>query len=813
MPVAIASTIGVVVDRYLTPPALVEIVLAIGGIVAWFTAFSRRSKSASFWLCLTAAGMGDFYHHDHCSNFDTHDIGTFATETPTPIRLRGMLEEEPTTRPANDSPLLSYKREKSSGTVLEVNSIYTTEGWQPASGRVRLTVDGSMDGLHLGDTIQLSGKIALPNIASNPGEWDTRSRLLDQRITAEMRSGNADGAVRLDEGWRSSILGWLAVIRGWGTRTLMESLPKDEAGVAAALLLGDGSVMDRGEWDVYIRTGVVHVLAISGQHLVVLAGFLWMVLRVLGIRRRRGAWFIAILIVGYAVLTGGRPSAVRAAVMVCVICGGIVLRRPVMAANAFAFAWLIVLALNPADLFNAGCQLSFLSVFVLIWFAAPLLMRNERDPVQQLIDESRTIPEKALRAIGRIVWIAYAVSFILGVANAPLILYWQNLVSPAGIVLGPPLLMLTSIALIAGFLLLLIRPLGMWAIFPLAWIVALSLALCGWLVHLADGLPWAAVYAPAPSMLWLAGFYVLLAASILIDGQWRRRVVIGLAVWTLGGLLLGAMPSRTDEMRATFLAVGHGGCTVIETPDGRVLLYDAGTTFGPEVVRRVIAPYLWSRGIGRIDEVFLSHADLDHFNGVPELLRRFKVGRITHTPSFPDKDTKGVAVVLEAIDRHGVERRTATLGDRFTSGEVTIDVLHPPVDGSSEYANENARSLVLLVSHAGHSLLLTGDLEKAGLSALREQKPTSVDVMLAPHHGSKDANVPDLAAWAQPRLVISCQEPKPVVGLLAVYGPRGGQVLDTATAGAITVRSHKSGLIAETFRTQERIVVRRGAGR
>src|SRR5207244_842658 len=127
--------------------------------------------------------------------------------------------------------------------------------------------------------------------------------------------------------------------------------------------------------------------------------------------------------------------------------------------------------------------------------------------------------------------------------------------------------------------------------------------------------------------------------------------------------------------------VGHGGCTVLETPDGRTLLYDAGAIAGPDVARRLIAPYLWHRGIRRIDEVFLSHADLDHFNGIPDLLNRFNVGRVTCTPSFADKATPAVAHTLAALDRHGVAVRIVQAGDRFGAGTVLFDVLHPPTVG------------------------------------------------------------------------------------------------------------------------------------
>src|SRR5262249_48439496 len=240
-------------------------------------------------------------------------------------------------------------------------------------------------------------------------------------------------------------------------------------------------------------------------------------------------------------------------------------------------------------------------------------------------------------------------------------------------------------------------------------------------------------------------------------------------------------------LRRPFRAGGSGGCGVTEAPDGGVLLYDAGTTRGPDVPRRVIAPFLWSRGIRRIDEVFISHADLDHYNGLPALMDRFPVGQVTLTPSFHEKPTPGVGETLAAIDRHGVRLRVAKTADRFDAGEVTIEVLHPPEVGPT--GNENARSMVLLVRHAGHTVLLTGDLDGPGQDAVRQRPLSPVDVMLAPHHGAVSANtgfrgkddrvMPGLmASWARPRFVVSSQGPDPRAHLAESYGAAGGVVWD-----------------------------------
>jgi competence protein ComEC len=166
-------------------------------------------------------------------------------------------------------------------------------------------------------------------------------------------------------------------------------------------------------------------------------------------------------------------------------------------------------------------------------------------------------------------------------------------------------------------------------------------------------------------------------------------------------------------------------------------------------------------------------------------------------------------------------------GGRFSAGSVTFDVLHPPRDLQGEglrgvrEGNENARSLVLLMRHEGHTIFLTGDLEGAGQSLVVSRPIAPVDVMLAPHHGAKNANAPRgssqnpepglMAAWARPKLVVSSQRPgTPTEHLHASYGAAGATVWDTPTAGAATLRSHSTGLVADAFRTGERRVISRG---
>ncbi len=515
-------------------------------------------------------------------------------------------------------------------------------------------------------------------------------------------------------------------------------LPPERQGVAIALVLGDGAPMTQDDWEKYIRTGVIHGLAISGWHLVVLAWFLGFGLRFLRLRTRQAAILTALFLLAYAFLVGGRPPAMRAAVAVCSLSLGLLVRRPPLAANNFALAWLIVLLLNPTDMFNLGCQLSFIAVAVLTWGLRGWTTPGD-DPLGQLVGESRPTWMQMPMSICRQTLLSYAITLPVWVVLAPLVAGRHNMLSLAGLVIGPPTVLLTSIALLAGFALLVLAPLCP----PLAQVAALitdwSLAGCDGLVAFAESVPGSCWYVPQVPPWWLWVFYVGVLGLIMLPTLRRLWTwcVLALLVLLTFGLASGAARPPTGEFRCAFLAVGHGGCAVLETPNGQTMLYDVGSLAGPEMVRRHVAPYLWHRGVRRIDEVFLSHADLDHFNGLVALLERFSVGQISCTPTFQQRQTLPAQLIVRELERRRVPVRMLASGTGLRAGQVEMDVLHPPQIGPD--GNENSRSLVLLIRHAGHTVLLTGDLEGPGLEMVTRKSPPKIDILMAPHHGNKAA--------------------------------------------------------------------------
>ena len=809
VPVALAATAGIILDRYLDIPIAISLIGALAALACFVLhGAGPRRMLGLVYLWTGCAALGAAYHNVHRSRAAPDDIVHFASEDGRPARVRGVIDSQPTVTPGTtDDPLRSFQRKASIRFLLQVTATQdlNSRDWQTASGVIQVTAQGRSEDLAAGDEIEALGRLSLPESPGNPGEFAYLSHLRDRQVSALLLVRDIRELRRLDRS-RWSPSAWLAAPRTWGQDVLTGAIPGPHGDLATALLLGDSPGMTQNDWDQYQRTGVIHVLAISGQHLVVLAGFMWLAFRLAGLRHRRSAPLVALFLFLYALVAGGRPPVMRSAWMMLAYTGGVLLKRPIQHANVFALAWLLVVLWNPADVFNAGCQLSFLAVAVLVW-GVPTLGSSD-DPLKPLVDASRSWPMALLLDVGRWIGVAYLVNAMVWLAVAPLVAFHFHTVSPVALLLGPPLVLLTSIALLAGFAVLLLAPLGGPLLWPFAIATEWSMAGCSWLNGLGASLPGAYFYVPDVPSWWLWLFYPALLIGLArgaIQNHWR----VGFGA-IFGGVAIGLIallwrPSP-GEFRCTFLAVGHGGCAVIESPGGQVLLYDTGSISGPDVTRRHVAPYLWSRGIRRIDEVLLSHADLDHFNGLADLVDRFTVSRVTHTPSFGQRDMAPVRATLAAVERRGIPVRIASAGEHWDVDRLSIDVLHPPPEGPA--GKENARSLVLLLRHRETAVLLTGDLEDDGLTRVLAMPPTKVDVLMAPHHGSANSNTKQLAEWASPRLVIICQaRTDDTTAATKAYAETQSTVLGTWPHGAVTLRSGRSGARVETFRTGRQIVL------
>ena len=795
---------GVAVDRWLDPWGTFAWSLAAMAC-ALVAALARRAEGLRGPATIAAfVALGAAWHHQHWSDLAPDDLARAPWESagPRPAWLRGVPVEAATFRPGQNGP----DDRGSTRTTLALTAIHEGQGWRPISGQVQTFVVGDRSDLVPGRAVEAAGVLSSIDGPLNPGQVDfrpvLRARGIRLRLAVDDPSGIWPDPSGPDWPWTH----FLGKVRAWSARRLASGLDPKVTPLALALLLGRREAVDPEVNDAFSRTGTTHLLAISGLHLQVLAVALGGCVRGLGFGRRTAFLTVMAATAAYALLVGLAPSVVRSAAMTLGACLAGLRHRGANPANLLGGAALATLAHNPADLFDVGCQLSFLAVAVLFW-CMPMVL--ERDvPRLSPLDRLEREFEPRWKAVGRKAWAGLRVgvkgSALIWIVAWPLVALRFHVVSPVAILINIPLIPLTSLALLLSGLTLLLSaiwpPLGG----PTGWLCGVCLEWTEATVRWATAWRWGHGFAPGPPWGWVVAFYALLGLATLASvSRWRSGRAWWVAALACGATmaLLPLWPSHPEATEAEILAVDHGLAVAIRSPTGATALYDCGKMRDPHVGRRLIAPALWARGIRSLDVVILSHADSDHYDGLADLLDRFPIGVVRVPHGFEGPANPGAVALLDLVRARSIPIEPIAAGDRIDlGGGTTLATLHP-AKAIRPGSTDNARSVVLEVASGGRTLLLTGDLERDGLADLVAQPARPLDAMLAPHHGGRTSNPPWLYNWARPALVVVSQKP-PAPGSrdpLELIAQGHFPLLRTWEAGAIRLRWSPSGLVATGF--------------
>lgn len=742
-------------------------------------------------VLLVACGLtGAGWHHTRWSLIDANDLLTYATPQPLPVRLRAVIDSQPVILKAEPSPFPTARPQQDrTQTELRVVALLSAGGTQktiPVSGRARLDVQGALPSLARGAEVELWGLLSVPGGVRNPGGFDYNLFLRERDIHTQVRCEfpQAVQVVKDAAGdWFPRVATWQAIVAD----RLRTRLSPENAPLAIALLLGPRTDIAPDLKQAFLQSGMVHFLAISGINVAILVLFLWPWGRMLRLPRRLQLLVVGLCVAGYVSITDADPPVVRAAVLVAIMLVSLATGRPATPLNQLAVAGLLILIVNPHDLFQVGAQLSFLAIVALnwLWSVRWLVTVKPSDPLEDL---SESWWGRGFKWMGASAWAALVTTTAVWIFTLPLVLARFHLVSPVGFVLNVVLSFWITFTLAAGYAYLvtvLICPPAATLLGPL---FDLGLSVFAGIVHYAADFPYGHFQLPGPPDWWLWGYYLLLLSvgSGLMSMRASRVGWRLLLVWCVVGLAWGLPASERSGVRCTFLSVGHGVAILIELPNRQTILYDAGSLENGNRARQVIESALVARGVTRIDTLIISHADIDHFNAVPGLLQSIPIGQVLVSPKFLDFHQRGVGQVCEVAVEAGVPIRLVWAEDRLRCDpDVSAEILLPPAAGLSP--DDNANSIVLSLRYAGRGLLLTGDLERAGLQALLQLKPRPHDILLAPHHGSLKANPPDLARWVMPRWVVVSGGGDTATAKLKQHYGEGASLLTTSQLGAVTL--------------------------
>ena len=813
---ALAS--GIALDRSIPLPPIFWFVSAVVAVVLWLTLWLLNRGTLASWTLLTAAlTVGGGWHHTYWRFYANDDISRVLTERSRPICVEAIAIQSPRWVPAPPpSPLWTIPQTDKSELLVWITSVRDGQVMLPASGSADLDVGGFLEHVRAGDRVRIMAQGSRSAAPLNPGEFDfatyQRARRLNCRLFAEF----PESVTLLERGSLWSPRRWLANLRRGGSDLLRQYIVPHRATLASAVLLGTREQLDPTRNEDYLVTGTIHVLSISGLHVGILAAGFFIVLRTGLVPRRITLMATIALTIGYALLTDLEPPVVRASILVITGCLALWTGRSSFGFNALAAAGIAVLALNPASLFLTGPQLSFLAVATMIAFQSLLMPVQIDDPLDRLIARTRPFFVRASCTFGDGIWRLWLTGALIWIVSTPLVWKQYHLISPVALVLNFLMWLPVTIAMYSGLGTLLF---GSFAPFAGRWCgIACDGSLNVLERMIGAGRDWPAAYfwLASPPGWWIGLFYVALAALFVfpaIRPRWHSLAGL-MAMWFGGALVLSGtadqlLPRLGERPLAChFVAVGHGVCVLVELPDGRNLLYDAGRLGSPLAGVRPISSVLWSRGITRLNALVISHADADHFNAIPGLLERFAVDTIYVSPVMFNDVPPAVRELRDAIRNSGVTIREVSAGQSIAADKRTrLEVLHPPETGVR--GSDNANSIVLFIEYAGRRLLLTGDLESPGLEQVLDQQTLDFDLVLAPHHGSPRSSPGRFADWCRPDNVVisgrlSLGDEQTLDSVKNSFRLRGAEVFHTAEDGCVTFEISDRGLAVSTVRPHVR---------
>lgn len=728
--------------------------------------------------------------------------------------------------------------------TLSLRAVRTSEGdWAPAAGRARVITHPG-EHARAGQRVRLMGVHRPIRPAMNPGAPDGVLWAAQERDAGTIGAqGGGMIRPRAHEDVRARAHGAIVGASAWARSRALGVLGSD-AGEGGALLravvLGEHDPEHRELRDAFARTGLAHLLAISGFHLALLVGMVLLALRLTGDHGRWEFAVVAMLVLAYLVLVPASAPIVRAGVFILALVLSESLGRRYDRLSVLGWVGVILILWRAMDVHTLGFQLSVGLTAALLWVAPRVEAGLRPRTIRGLLPSAGgrgQIASAWMFAASR-VRSAFAISLVCWLIAIPVVMHHVGLVSPWAILttlIVTPLIVLVLALGFAGVLAGLLAP-GVGVMIADGGTLVASWT--GSFVAFIDRLPASSIRIGAVSPAWaIAG--VVLAVLWLRHARtrwrWLASATAALSIW----LGVERIALRDDApLRIDTLSVGDGTCHLLRSA-GEAMLWDCGSS-SPSFGVRDLPRAIHALGLRSVPTILITHPNLDHFSALPDVLRALGVERLIVNEAFMtevERQPRGAeAFAMARLRDAGVEVSTISRGGTITLGEATIDVLWPPggfrFEGNGTINDTSIVALARVPTRAGERrALLTGDIQRhamerimelefparsggatsvAGASPTAGEGPdTRIDVMELPHHGSHHATAERFVERLDPSLVIQSTGPSRLRDERWERARDGRAWLVTARDGAVGVRFARDGSIrAQTTLTDRAVGVR-----
>ncbi|MEZ6092458.1 MAG: ComEC/Rec2 family competence protein [Pirellulaceae bacterium] len=449
---AIAGVGGIALDRVVSIQTEIWLAMIAAAMVALVaTAIWNRFRTAAV-LILFALTMS-LYHHCQYNYFPESNLSRFVSEDWQPLFVEALVASPVQSRPDTLADQRSEAKIEARQSIFEIDVVAVRDGfdYRPSSGRSRLVVDGVVEGLLHGDRIRIACKGQCIGAASNPGEVDLQSIYRSRRQLVRLHADSPEQVRLLQRGTWS-----LARLTHWigdrGHYAITSHLDQDSAALAEALVLGRREAVDRQLRDRLLETGTIHLLAVSGLHVGIVAVAVSWLAFVVGLPRTCALSCVVFVCLIYMLVTGARPPVIRAATLITLFLIGQMLGRRTDSMNTLATAAILLMLLDPLSISQVGTHLSFLAVATIV-LSTPLPEPEPSvDPLEELLRSRWTkIVRRFKQIVSGIVQVV-RMSFWIWCLGLPLVWYHFHIVSPVSIIANVILWIPLTVALISGLL-------------------------------------------------------------------------------------------------------------------------------------------------------------------------------------------------------------------------------------------------------------------------------------------------------------------------------------------------------------------------
>ncbi len=715
--ITIAFAFGIALSG-LFPISIVYPIVSSALFMALACIFSGRKIVSHINLYLAVLFFGIAYYTNSCIIPLDH-ISKMAADHPKHVHIRGVVADDPVIE-------MNFYNQNKAVFLLKTKAFAEEGLWKKTRGYVKVIALSGAGDFVFGDEIILEGELSKITGLRNPGVFDYSRYLKLKDIYCSLKAGSGSGIKVIKPHSAFSVSGAAYSFRHWIARSIDGRFDKLHGGFLKSIITGDRAQLGEKIKDDFIKTGTVHVIAISGLNIAFIAAILLWILGILRIPRKTAVVLALLFLIFYSLATGSNPPIMRAVLMFAALTVGYLIERDSDMLNTLSAAAFLMLLFNPKELFDPSFQLSFASVGSIILFMPSLRTRLKLDRIKR---------RSFFNNVRVFILGGAAVSAAAWIGSSPLTALYFNMLSPisfiANLLIVPALSFLTGLA----FAFLALNPLCGYLGGAIAYIIRISEDAIFWINHVMAQAPLAYFRVEAPSIYLCILYY---AAALLLLLHRKRYFVFALLILCNVAVWETAL-SGPRGLEITFLDAGQGDSAFIKTPSGANILID-GSSGGVEdkfdIGRSVIAPYLWNKGVFKIDALIITHFHEDHLGGILYLLDNFKIGCVIDNGA----DVSGSFVYdryKKALSgkklKHFIVRRGDSIGP---SGGVNLYVLNP--DGDAGILDSNDNSIVLKLTYGIFSAIFCGDIKEAAIDKLISHGEfLKSDVIKVPHHGGK----------------------------------------------------------------------------